>query len=193
MDFSRLFQTGIPHSPRDIKEAYVRFTWALLSTARELGDGQVESLSRQALLEKIMSAVHPMQLETLCRELIQLLAREEPARRKTGPLVRRAEALMKAHFSQGITLDEIAQKLCHARVGTQIHRELGVTFGTLMKKLRVEKAKELFLSTDKKLYEIAEMVGYSVSILVGVSEHHKHDTSRISPSEQIILVLSPFS
>ena len=30
-----------------------------------------------------------------------------------------------------------------------------------MKKLRVEKAKELFLSTDKKLYEIAEMVGYS--------------------------------
>ncbi len=163
MDFSRLFQTGIPHSPRDIKEAYVRFTWALLSTARELGTARVESLSRQALLEKIMSAVHPMQLETLCRELIQLLAREEPARRKTGPLVRRAEALMKAHFSQGITLDEIAQKLSVTPeyLGTQIHRELGVTFGTLMKKLRVEKAKELFLSTDKKLYEIAEMVGYS--------------------------------
>ena len=43
----------------------MRFTWALLSTARELGTARVESLSRQALLEKIMSAVHPMQLETL--------------------------------------------------------------------------------------------------------------------------------
>ena len=162
-DFGRLFESGIPYLPRDIKEAYVRFAWALLSTARELDNAKAESVSRQKLLEKIMSAVHPAQLAALRQELILLLSDEETVSRKTGLLVRRAQVLMKSHYAQGITLDEIANKLSVTPeyLGTQIHHELGVTYGMLMKQLRVERAKELILSTDKKLYEIAEMVGYS--------------------------------
>lgn len=39
-------------------------------------------------------------------------------------------------------------------------KEAGCTFSTFLKKVRVEKAKELILNSDKKIYEIAYMVGY---------------------------------
>ena len=70
---------------------------------------------------------------------------------------------MQTFFSQGITLEEIARKLgvTPEYLGTQIHRETGMTFGTLMKQLRVDEARRLFLTTDKKLYDVARMVGYS--------------------------------
>ena len=53
-------------------------------------------------------------------------------------------------------LEEIARKLgvTPEYPGTQIHRETGMTFGTLMKQLRVDEARRLFLTTDKKLYEV---------------------------------------
>lgn len=78
-------------------------------------------------------------------------------------LVRRATSMMKEYYAQGVTLDEIAQKLSVTPeyLGTKIHRELGCTFGTLMKRLRVEHAKKLLLTTDMKLYEIALAVGYT--------------------------------
>ena len=82
---------------------------------------------------------------------------------QVGLLVGRARAIAGQHFSDGVTLEEIAQKLSVTPeyLGTQIHKELGITFGTMMKALRVNKAKELLLSTNMKLYEIAEAVGYA--------------------------------
>lgn len=164
-DFGHLFAQRHPYAPREIKEAHVRFLWALLSTARELGNHAIENISRQTLLERIMGAVHPSELSTLLREIGEQLCQEQGDSKPISLLVRRAESLMKEHYAQGITLDEIAQKLSVTSeyLGTQIHRELGVTFGTLMKQLRVERAKALFLSTDKKLYEVSSMVGYADS------------------------------
>ena len=160
-DFGTFMENGHIYEPREIKEAHVRFILALLNTAHDLGFK--ERISRQAILDRIMSAVHPSQLADVRRELMDFL-REAPVQEgKTGLLVRRARALMKDYFAQGITLEEIAQKLSVTPeyLGSQIHRETGMTFGMLMKQLRVEEAKKLLLTTDKKLYEIARMVGYA--------------------------------
>lgn len=80
-----------------------------------------------------------------------------------GQLVGRARSVAQQHYQDGITLDEIAQMLSVTPeyLGSQIHKELGITFGTMMKALRVNRAKELLLATNMKLYEIAEAVGYS--------------------------------
>lgn len=82
---------------------------------------------------------------------------------QVGILVNKARTYAQQHYSEGITLEEISQKLSVTPeyLGTQIHKELGITFGTMMKVLRVNRAKELLLSTDMKLYEIAESVGYT--------------------------------
>lgn len=77
--------------------------------------------------------------------------------------VRRAVAIIHEFYRTGITLDEIAVKLgiTPEYLGTQFHQEMGVNFSAYIKKYRMNKAKELLLGTQLKLYEIAEMVGYS--------------------------------
>lgn len=160
-DFGTFIENGKLYAPREIKEAHVRFVLALLNTAHDLGFR--ENISRQAILDRIMSAVHPCELADVRRELAESLRETPVSEGKTGLLVRRAKAMMKDYFAQGITLEEIAQKLSVTPeyLGSQIHREMGITFGALMKQLRVEEAKRLLLTTDKKLYEIARMVGYA--------------------------------
>ena len=39
-------------------------------------------------------------------------------------------------------------------------KETGMTFSNYLKKVRIEKAKELILTTDMKIYEVACSVGY---------------------------------
>lgn len=82
--------------------------------------------------------------------------------KQAGLLVSKARKIAQQYYHEGITLNEIAEKLSVTPeyLGTQIHKELGITFGTMMRALRINKAKELLLSTDMKLYEIAEAVGY---------------------------------
>lgn len=162
-DFGTFVDNRGLYAPREIKEAHVRFSLALLNTAHDLGCKESGRISRQEMLDCIMSAVHPTELAAVRRMLADFLGDSAGPERETGLLVRRAQSMMQDFFSQGITLEEIAQKLSVTPeyLGTQIHRETGMTFGTLMKQLRVEEAKRLFLTTDKKLYEISRMVGYA--------------------------------
>ena len=81
----------------------------------------------------------------------------------TNLTIKRAKRLIHEFYNTGITLDEIAAKLniTPEYLGTQFHRETGVTFSAYMKNYRIQKSKELLLGTSMKLYEIAERVGYT--------------------------------
>lgn len=150
---------GQSYHPRDIKEAYMRLAMALLSIGRDLG--QLTDHGHD-LLNNIMAAyrIEDMNEYLLCLADQMCSGSDEAA---GSILVRRAISMMKEYYAQGVTLDEIAQKLSVTPeyLGTKIHREVGCTFGTLMKRLRVEHAKKLLLTTDMKLYEIALAVGYT--------------------------------
>lgn len=161
-DFFRLFDGRGIYAPKDIKDTCIRFLLALLNTAHEVGVS-FPGITRQSILSDVTSAVHPDQIIRIGSRFIATLPREEKKESRTGLLVRRAQSMMQEYYAQGITLEEIAQKLSVTPeyLGSQIHRETGMTFGMLMKILRVEHAKKLFLTTDKKLYEVARMVGYS--------------------------------
>lgn len=66
-------------------------------------------------------------------------------------------------YQTGITLDEIARRLdvTPEYLSSQFHKVTGETFSAYMRNYRIQKAKELLLGTQMKLYEIAEAVGYS--------------------------------
>ena len=78
-------------------------------------------------------------------------------------VVKRAVGMVREYYMKGITLDEIAQRLgiTPEYLGTQFHQEMKVNFSTYIKTFRINKAKELLLGTQLKMYEIAERVGYS--------------------------------
>lgn len=161
-EFQAYFQDGLIYFPREVKECYVRFLWAVLNIAKEIGLFDVKSLSQQKLLEQIMSARTIEELEEASVLLYGRMEKENDTA-VTHLTVKKAQDMIHEFYRSGITLEEIAERLniTPEYLGTQFRKEVGVTFGTYIKNYRMMKAKELLLGTSLKLYEVAEQVGYT--------------------------------
>lgn len=161
-DFCGYFKKGRVYEPRQIKECYVRFMWAVINVAKETGMLGHEELEQQTLLERIMGAKTQGELE----RTVSALAKKIRGMEETDGVhltVKRAQSLIQEFYQSGITLEEIAAKLniTPEYLGTLFHRELGVNFSSYMKNFRITRAKELLIGTQMKLYEISDKVGYS--------------------------------
>ena len=78
-------------------------------------------------------------------------------------LVKKAPSLIDTYYSQGITLEELAERLgvTDEYLSTLIKKETEMSFTETLRKVRIERMKELLLHSGLKLNQIAEMVGYS--------------------------------
>lgn len=163
--FSRSFKDGNLYSPQEIKESYVRFLWSMINVSKEINSAPKKDLEQQEYLKRIMSAMSYKELEDTLEEFVLLLSKERKEEALISLNVQRAKSLIHEFYSQGITLDQIALKLniTPEYLGTQFHKEIGVNFSTYIKNYRINKAKELLIGTQLKLYQIAEKVGYSDS------------------------------
>ena len=161
--FSEYFRDGTVYDPHEIKESYVRFIWAVIETAKGIGNRGAAGISQQKLLERIMNARIREELSDVCDMIADTLDRNEDGADSDNLTIRRAKSMISEFYHTGITLDEIASRLdiTPEYLGTLFHRETGVTFSTYIKNFRIQKAKELLIGTSLKLYEIADRVGYS--------------------------------
>ena len=160
--FKIAFSPAQPHRPGEIKECFVRLLWAALSNAKERGYPGAEALGRQTLLEAAMSAMTREALYAARDMLLAALRVPETAATPTGELVARARVLIHEGYATGITLEEVAQKLCITAdyLSQQFHREVGINYSAYVRALRIGKAKELLRTTDLRIYEVACRVGY---------------------------------
>lgn len=78
-------------------------------------------------------------------------------------LVQKAQQMIRKYYDQGIALEEVANKLFVSEeyLSAQFKKETGVTFSETIRKLRIEKVKQLLADTHLKLNQIAELAGYS--------------------------------
>ncbi len=78
-------------------------------------------------------------------------------------LVQKAQQMIRKYYDQGITLEEVANKLFVSEeyLSAQFKKETGATFSETIRKLRIEKVKQLLADTHLKLNQIAELAGYS--------------------------------
>lgn len=69
---------------------------------------------------------------------------------------------VKEHYAEDITLDVLAEKVYLTRnyLSQIFKQETGENYNSFVTRVRMEKAKELMLSGNYKLYEISQMVGY---------------------------------
>lgn len=163
-EFGENFRSGKVYEPKEIKECYVRFLWAVIGIAKEVGGLDYTNLEQAHLLDKIMSAKRNRELDEAMEELLGYLKEEDADEGSVHHLaVRRAKGMIHEYYQTGITLEEIAGRLgiTPEYLGTQFHREVGVTFSAYMRSYRMDRAKELLCRTQLKLYQIAEKVGYS--------------------------------
>lgn len=70
--------------------------------------------------------------------------------------------IIETSYGQKLGLDSFAEKyrLTPEYISAMFTRETGVTFSNYLKKVRIEHAKDLLVNTDKKIFEVACMVGY---------------------------------
>lgn len=162
--FNEYFENGKIYTPKEIKESYVRFLWAMMNVAKEIGMLNHEQLEQQKILERIMSSMNKNDLWLITEEVFACVKKDDKKYEDRLSLnVRKAENIIHEYYQTGITLEEIAAKLgiTPEYLGMQFHKEKGVTFSTYMKEFRITKAKELLIGSRMKIYEIAEKVGYS--------------------------------
>ena len=162
--FLNYFKSGEIYLPREIKESFCRFIWSMLNVIKDINIECYNQFQQQEILESIMGAVTYRELENVLRGIIDNAELSENADvSKESLLVQRVKSMVHEFYSQGITLEEIAEEmqLTPEYLGTQFHKETGSTYSNYLKKYRIEKAKKLLLGTNLKTYEIAQKVGYS--------------------------------
>ena len=71
-------------------------------------------------------------------------------------------SVIEENYGMRLGLDSFADKfrLTPEYLSNLFAKETGMTFSNYLKKVRIEKAKELILTTDMKIYEVACSVGY---------------------------------
>ncbi|TCL54584.1 two-component system response regulator YesN [Kineothrix alysoides] len=162
--FNAYFGTDYIYAPKEIKESYVRFLWVMMNVSKEIGLLDYEKLEQQKILEKIMSAVNKEELKKVSEEIFSFLRESiQEDDGNVGLNVKKAESMFLEYYQQGITLEEIAARLnlTPEYLGMLFHKEKGVKFSAYARDYRIAKAKAILISSQMKLGEVADRVGYS--------------------------------
>lgn len=162
--FTRLFTSGVLYQPRDIKECYLLFWGSVINTIHEIGPFRDGLYSQQEFTDEINEAKTLEELNRTAENILNLI-KTKPAEtnEETSLLIKQTLSIFSERFASGLTLNQLAVAL-HVTpeyLGTRFHKEMGVTFSTYSKNFRIEKAKQLLISTQAKMNEIAITVGYN--------------------------------
>ena len=124
----------------------------------EEADQRVEQVEREIRLCEDFSCME----RVVNREFKPLAERLNAAYACSEP-VRQAIEYLEEHYSEKISLTMVAAQLSFSpeHFSRMFTRETGVNFSTFLNNLRMKRAVELLEKTDKKVYEIAEEVGFS--------------------------------
>lgn len=113
-----------------------------------------------AIMEaKTMEALFQF-VEKRCLQVAQYLHRSKPP--QASQTIEAVKKLVKEQFSQNISLKDIAEQIYMnpAYLGRLFKSSEGVSFNEYLMTVRMEQAKAYLRDTDKKVYEIAQEVGY---------------------------------
>jgi len=156
--------TNGKYSPSQIIEYGERYVSNLLRLAADLHDFKLqEPLQREwsSLLREVRTIGEFTRLwQEISSELAGFESKIE-AQVNSLP-VQKTVSIIHGRYSEGITIDEIADSL-HITPGylsSLFNKEVGQTFPSYIKDIRLKKAKELLLGSDLKMHEIARLIGY---------------------------------
>lgn len=150
--------------PKEIKAAVIRFNWSVANCYRSVREINAE-LQIQKQLQEIGEAVSWSQIDDVMEKFFEIMNpnfKEEDSIR-VSKLIRKAQYMIQQYYDQGITLEEVADKLFVSEeyLSTQFKKQTGATFSETIRELRIEKVKSLLQNTHLKLGQISELTGYS--------------------------------
>lgn len=151
------------YPPEHIIAGFVRFISSVTNAIKEFEPELFKQVKQQEILQPVLNAVTMDQLEAALAEISSRFTEAEPAQNFNYSLpVVKALKIIVENYQTGITREEIAAKLhiTPEYLSMLFYKEVGQSFTTYLKNFRINKAKELLMNTDLKIYEVAERVGY---------------------------------
>lgn len=131
-----------------------RLTNALRLTGEEVSKRvfqYAESISRSETLEEAIES-----FEAFAEDALRLQSQNRMSKE-----VSRVMEWIEERYMDNLDLQQAADKanMSYNYLSTLFKKEAGVSFSDYLQQVRIEKAKELLLKTDKRLYDIMEEVG----------------------------------
>ena len=152
----------LPCTPQEAKEGCIRIALVLIQMAAETGAVQAQRKG-QTFLQRISRANGWTDVEEKVDTFFEYLTSKDEAENDMSLLIQKALENIREYYDQGITLEEIAEKLhvTEEYLSTQFRKETGRTFTETIRGYRIERIKELLTATNWKLTKIAELAGYT--------------------------------
>lgn len=150
--------------PSQIREGYMKMANFLMSLSQENNSSVYEQLQNLNLVRNIGTAVTLRELEEILEEESRVVIQGlNPREDISNYTIKRAIDYIRQHYQESISLEEVAGSLeiTPEYLSTLFNREMGQNFSVFLKKFRISHAKRLLRGTDKRVYEIAQEVGYS--------------------------------
>jgi YesN/AraC family two-component response regulator len=151
-----------------LASGYAEFEYARQAITLEVTDYLLKPVEREKLVEAVEKALEAGRrsrkislVERMADDRLLALERRAPA----NPAIREAIAHVEAHLGEAIGLKETAA-LVHMNASyfsALFKEQCGMTFSEFVTRKRVAKAKELLLTTDLSVEEIAARVGYQTA------------------------------
>ncbi len=148
----------------EIRKAFVKNYYLLSDTLQEMDHTRYQHLRSKNLLRNIESAVTWHELKNAYLDVIQEIAGTQTKREDiSNYVIKRAINHIREHYQEGLTQEEVAAVLdiTPEYLSTLFNREMGINFSVFLKQFRISHAKRMLKGTDRKVYEIANAVGYN--------------------------------
>lgn len=148
----------------EIRKAFIKSYYLIGDTIQEIDRARYQHLTSKNLLRNIENAVTRRELEGACRDVIQVIAGTMAKREDiSNYVIKRAINYIREHYQEGLTQEEVASvlKITPEYLSTLFNREMEINFSVFLKQFRISHAKRMLKGTDRKVYEIANAVGYS--------------------------------
>lgn len=125
--------------------------------------GVFEYLLKPITVEDLQKALERVEMEILREKEISVPIKKSDEGKVISLIISKVLSIIKERYAEQISLEAVASSL-HVTpeyLSSLFYKEVGKNYITYLKEFRVNKAKELMISTELKIYEIAERVGYS--------------------------------
>ncbi len=154
------------YPPEKVTEAFIYYTASIISLLKDTNYELYTGIYKANILEDISNSITWQETTTPLLDLVEeIKVKCKSCSKSYSMIVNRVLNIIKDHYHKGLSLEQISSDLhiTPEYLSSVFNKEVGKNYTNYLTEYRISKAKELLMTTDWKIYKVAEEVGYSDS------------------------------
>jgi len=149
----------------DVYACYIQFMYKLLNYLEEIGEDVVKVFAENInFYEKVKSFETMCEIEAWFGSIIDFILNylEKKTDNKLDRVVYKAQEFIKANYNEDLTLKMVSDYLglSESYFSRFFTKHTTISFSEYLISIRIDKAKQLLVKTNLKVFEVADKVGY---------------------------------